>query len=286
MNCKAGIWIEDQNQSVPCGQCMACRINKGRLWSARIIMEWLQHPNYAFFITLTYDDAHVPYCCDESGTPIANLNKKSFLKWLDNAQTAVGPFRYYAIGEYGSYTFRPHYHLAVFPSQYCKVSELLAYWTKGFTSCTELNHARARYLANYTTKALTKATDERLQSHQEPEFRTSSRNPPLGATFVDLLAHHYTQGAAKRLLDSRGDVERNFRCDGKIYPLGNWALAKLRRLLSIPALHRDRIKANPNYLDFHECQEAECEFDDHHQQEHQLNATKEQGFHRGAGQKV
>ncbi len=286
MNCKAGIWVEKQKQNVPCGQCMTCRINKGRLWSARIIMEWLQHPQYAFFITLTYSPEHVPYCYDDNGEPVENLNKKKFLKWINHAQTAVGPFRYYAIGEYGTDTFRPHYHMALFPSQHCKVSELLAYWTKGFTSCTELNHARARYLANYTTKNLTKDSDSRLQRHQEPEFRTSSRNPPLGSAFVDILAHHYTKGSAKKLLDERGDVERSFRVDGKTYPLGNWALAKLRKLVSIPALHRDRIKMNPNYLDFHECQEAECDFDDHHQQEHHIDATKTQGYYRGAGQKV
>ena len=176
--------------------------------------------------------------------------------------------------------------MALFPSQHCKVADLLAYWTKGFTSCTELNHARARYLANYTTKGLTKNTDERLQRDQEPEFRTSSRNPPLGAAFVAVLANHYARGTAKKLLDERGDVERSFRVDGKIYPLGDWALTKLRKLTSIPLLHRDRIKANPNYLDFHETQEAECDFFDQTKQEHLLDATKTQGFYRGAGQKV
>ena len=163
MNCKKGIWIETQGLSVPCGQCMACRINKGRLWSARIIMEWLETPEYCYFVTLTIAPEHETHVMSSDGTPVATLEKAKFLKWLDNTiQKHTGPLRYYAIGEYGDYTLRPHYHLALFPKRSAQIKIFLNEWRLGFTQATELNHERARYLANYTTKKLTKDSDERL----------------------------------------------------------------------------------------------------------------------------
>lgn len=286
MNCKKGIWVPDQGMNVPCGQCMPCRINKGRLWSARIIMEWLYTEERCYFLTFTIAPEHECHVISSDGIPVATLEKKKFLKWLENSQRYTGPFRYYAIGEYGENTFRPHYHLAIFPKRSGQAEALPSLWQKGFTTIAELNHERARYLANYTAKKLTKDTDERLERDQEPEFRTSSKNPPLGSTFVDQLYLTYTRSPGSDLIKDRGDVERTFRIDGRIYPLGNWPLQKLRKKLGIPLLHRDRIKANPEYLNYHESQEAEWDLYEAENAEKYLNAKKNQKIYRGESQKV
>ena len=43
----------------PCGQCIACRLNYGKLWSIRMMEELKKHDK-ACFATLTYDEEHVP----------------------------------------------------------------------------------------------------------------------------------------------------------------------------------------------------------------------------------
>ena len=180
-------------------------------------MEQLETAEYSWFVTLTIAPEHEKHVVLADGTPGTTLEKRPFLKWLNNTIERETPgLRYYAIGEYGETTFRAHYHLAVFPTGPEQVTKLQNAWSKGFTSASPLNAERARYLANYTAKKLTKDTDQRLAPHQEPEFRTSSRRPPLGAAFVDRLVNHYAQNGPANLIQERGDVERTFRVDGKI----------------------------------------------------------------------
>lgn len=283
MLCKKTIWVEKQGRHVPCGQCMPCRINKGRLWSARILAEESMHPLQVWFVTLTYDDKHVPRTPDGHLT----LRKRKTLRWLHNQKRDVGSFRYYAVGEYGDLTRRPHYHLALFPGQPAQVNQLTAAWQEfGHTSAYPLNPARARYLANYTTKKLTKDTDERLERGQEPEFRTSSRNPPIGAAFIPPLVSAYRTRRGQQIIEERGDIERTLRIGGKVYPLAPYLLNKARERLGIPLLHRDRIDANANYLDWHIEQEMLPCPEEADAQEVFLNAEKIRKTYRTPHEKL
>lgn len=109
---------------VPCGNCILCRIARTREWSTRLQMEnscW----NESVFLTLTYDDDHVPY----TNCGHLTLRKKDlqlFFKRLRESLyrdlVASNPslpssvlrsrvkLKYFACGEYGDHTFRPHYH--------------------------------------------------------------------------------------------------------------------------------------------------------------------------------
>jgi hypothetical protein len=44
---------------IPCGYCEGCRIARSREWANRCMME-LEYHKSAYFVTLTYDDDHVP----------------------------------------------------------------------------------------------------------------------------------------------------------------------------------------------------------------------------------
>ena len=59
-----------QDLEVPCGRCIGCRIAKRKEWSLRMLHELTYHPQSSF-ITLTYDDYHLP--TDNS------LKKRQFL---------------------------------------------------------------------------------------------------------------------------------------------------------------------------------------------------------------
>ena len=45
--------------SLPCGHCTGCRIQRAREWASRLIHEMSYHEKNTF-ITLTYDNEHLP----------------------------------------------------------------------------------------------------------------------------------------------------------------------------------------------------------------------------------
>lgn len=238
-------------------------------------MEWLEHAGPAWFVTLTYDEKHVP-----EGK---SLEKKKFLQWLKDVQKRhSGPFRYYAVGEYGDRTKRPHYHMAVFFEHPAQYHALKAGWKKGFTQFGEINTARSRYLANYTAKKLTKPDDPRL-ADREPEFRTSSRNPPLGSAFVERTGN---SRQAKKFVELTGDAPRSFRFDGRIYPFGDWALKKLRECLGVPLTEAERAAQHEEYYLWYPPAEAENDPEKARVIREHIDAKKRQGHWRGKGSKI
>lgn len=279
MRCKNG--IETAERVVPCGRCMACRINKGAVWTARILMEQLATRRYSYFVTLTYRDEELPVTPE--GVP--TLQRKKLSTWLNNRQKDVGMFRYYAVGEYGDLSLRPHYHLAVFPQADFEIEELLEKWRVGFTQHVIIDRKRAAYLVGYALKKLTSDTDPRLERCQEPEFRVSSNRPGLGAPFVPAIVRQYRTAAGQKIIEERGDVERRIRIDGKMYPLGDFILGKIRRQLGIPLLHRDRL-SHEGYYEWNQVEEAEIDEAAFINQEVQLRARQKRKIHRTPHTKI
>ena len=92
--------------SVPCGQCLSCRIDYSRDWAARCVHESQLHAVNSY-ITLTYDDFHLP---DNYG-----LEKDALQKFMKRYRKMFGKgIRFFGCGEYGEETSRPHYHLIIF----------------------------------------------------------------------------------------------------------------------------------------------------------------------------
>lgn len=101
---------------LPCGQCTSCRIQKSREWANRLMMELEDHDE-AWFLTLTYNNEHGRLAVDDQGVckEWLTLRKEDFQLFMKRLRKATGQkLRYYACGEYGSETFRPHYHAIIF----------------------------------------------------------------------------------------------------------------------------------------------------------------------------
>nr|QJB20135.1 MAG: replication initiator protein [Microvirus sp.] len=101
---------------VPCGRCPPCKIRRVNEWVFRLVKED-EVSLSSYFITLTYDTAHVPL----SKNGFMTLHKPDFQKYMKRLRKACRevasewpPLRYYACGEYGGKTSRPHYHAIVF----------------------------------------------------------------------------------------------------------------------------------------------------------------------------
>lgn len=109
MNCTSPTQIKSGQGiiSVPCGQCVACRIQRSKEWKIRCLFELKSFDDVASFVTLTYDDEHLPSNC--------SLVKADFQKFMKRLRRDVPTkLKYYACGEYGEKTGRPHYHAIIF----------------------------------------------------------------------------------------------------------------------------------------------------------------------------
>ncbi|QXP07847.1 MAG: replication initiator protein [Arizlama microvirus] len=103
---------------VECGQCIQCRINRRELWTTRLLHESLEWDS-SIFVTLTYNDENIPLTEGELNDfdPHNQTLKKSDLqKFFKRLRHNLGnrKIKYFATGDYGEKTFRPHYHLIIF----------------------------------------------------------------------------------------------------------------------------------------------------------------------------
>lgn len=185
-----------------CGQCIGCRLDYSLHWAIRIMHEAKQHDENCF-ITLTYDDEHLP--ADQS------LVKEHFQKFMKKLRKrcASREIRYFHCGEYGGETQRPHYHAALFGIDfhdcilYKETNGIKLYisptlekiWGKGICSVGHLTFDSAAYVARYICKKITgdQAAEhyERIDEYTgeiinlQPEYCTMSRNDGIGRGFYD-----------------------------------------------------------------------------------------------------
>ena len=152
---------------VPCGQCLGCRLDYSRMWAVRCYHESQLHDKN-MFITLTYDDEHVPWSAVTGEQTLVKKDLQLFWKRLRKHFDKLGiKIRYYGAGEYGDYTNRPHYHAIVFgcdmdDKQLYKLSELgFPYyvsdtldkiWEKGQCLVADVSVDTCAYVARYVVK--------------------------------------------------------------------------------------------------------------------------------------
>lgn len=176
MQCTRPVRIN--NCFYPCGKCLACRISKAREWSARLMQE-LGYWDKAVFITLTYSDEFLP----ENGS-LRKKDLQNFFKRLRKYSNAR--LKYYACGEYGSKTNRPHYHAIIFglgqseiDKEFIKDAWRKCIWDnfnekKAFGTVT---YDSCRYVSDYIFKKYSgeKAESEYLSQGREVPFKISSQ---------------------------------------------------------------------------------------------------------------
>lgn len=228
-----------------CGQCMPCRINRSRMWAHRIMLETRAHV-CSTFATLTYRDEELNDISDSwngSRPLVGNLDVKDLQKWLKRLRGLYpSPIRYFAVGEYGDLTQRPHLHAAIFgfPNciygktkgrNCCKPCEIISRsWGKGNVFLGELNLDSAQYIAGYVTKKWTKEdewTKLKLQGRR-PEFARMSLKPGIGATAIKNLISFTEHTRWGPTLHKSIDAPAVLRNGGLILPLGRYLKRKWR----------------------------------------------------------
>lgn len=172
---------------VPCGKCLTCRRRRQATWSFRLLHE-MQQSTSAAFLTLTYDDEHLTYG-DEHPT-LVKRDFQLFMKRLRKAQSKLTNDKivYYACGEYGARTYRPHYHAIVFnlhPSLMldAPVSNI---WKMGHCRFDDCNIKTIQYVTKYVMKA-----GREPLNGKEREFSLMSKG--IGKNFLTPQMKKYYQ---------------------------------------------------------------------------------------------
>jgi len=219
----------------PCGQCEPCRIKRKQEWTHRILLEASLHKHNTF-VTLTYSPENVP--------PLGSLEPDHLKYFWMRLRKAIYPqrFRYYAVGEYGDKSERPHYHAAIFSFQSCyygrtqhnkikqrgyccpQCSLITTTWGLGGTDLGSIEPATSAYLVGYVTKKMVHRHDERLNG-RHPEFSRSSRRPGIGADYAPEIASAFLQLPNS---DTLPDVPTVLRHGGRKLPIGRY-LTRLTR---------------------------------------------------------
>jgi len=96
---------------VPCGRCPVCKKKRVDHWVFRLTEHMKVCDDY-LFITLTYDTRNVPIS-DNGFMTLSKADFQNFMKRL-RVNTRLPNIKYYACGEYGSKTERPHFHAILF----------------------------------------------------------------------------------------------------------------------------------------------------------------------------
>lgn len=191
---------------VPCGHCVGCRMAKAKEWSVRCALEREYYVDDCYFLTLTYDDRHLP----KDGM----LCKKDLQDFWKRLRKAGYRFRYFACGEYGETYQRPHYHAIVFGlnipdlrfyrlsnrmSQLFVSQEIQRIWSNGFVSIGYADTGSIAYTAGYCEK---KQDDPHWNDYRVKPFITMSRKPALGTAY--LLEHKDTIIASNKVYGDFG----------------------------------------------------------------------------------
>ena len=104
--------------TVPCGKCSECRDTYYNSILQRAIIE--SFSSYIYFITLTYDNEHIP-SIELEGEKFLYANYdhiQGMFKRFRNLDNIDGrEFRYLSVNEYGDHNHRPHFHLLLFVSK-------------------------------------------------------------------------------------------------------------------------------------------------------------------------
>jgi len=200
----------DQPLTVPCGQCIGCRLERSRQWAIRCHHEASLHEKNCF-ITLTYAPEHLPsVSVIHTRKTYQYLVKKHFQDFMKRLRFHYGTgIRYFHCGEYGEKNARPHYHACLFNFDFpdkelwrnvhknkLYTSEILGrLWPFGFSTIGDVTFESAAYVARYITKKITgpnaishyndhdPCTGE-IFAERIPEYTTMSLKPGIGAGWM------------------------------------------------------------------------------------------------------
>lgn len=212
---------------IPCGKCIGCRIDYSRSWADRMTYHYIYKPDYAWFITLTYDDSNIELLDHSVNYDLYALNFEHMTEFIKKLRNKFRDCEidYFYSGEYGDQFFRPHFHLICYglplddlefwklDNEGCPIytSDIIdKAWHKGFCSISSFAWRNAAYTASYVEKK----RDGRMKCEYTavgltPEACRMSRRPGI--------AHEYYLENYENIWKNNGlNVSRDVNSAGKL----------------------------------------------------------------------
>lgn len=185
---------------IACGQCYGCKSARAGEWTVRGTHEAKLHKHNSF-LTLTYDDKHLPY-----RGQLLHEHYQLFMKRL-RKQYGPSSARYYMCGEYGPQTCRPHFHAILFGIDWDDKEEhgtnhqgdkvyiskdLDRLWGLGQCTTGAVTPQSIGYVSRYIHQKRTgpiaeewyRRWDELGEYQLEPEYNRMSLKPGIGANWL------------------------------------------------------------------------------------------------------
>lgn len=192
---------------------MSCLVNKRTDWAFRL-QEEHKVSKSAHFVTLTYDAKHL-----RTNESLCKRDLQLYLKRLRKKDENTR-IRYYAVGEYGSKSGRPHYHILLFNSI---ESHIRGAWVDSRHQSIGIVHVGTVGAASiaYVTKYIIQK--DSYPDGMEKPFATMSRAYGIGGHYLsDLMVEWHR-------VDDRNYTVRPGNLKGRL-----------------PRFYRDKIWYKPN----------------------------------------
>ena len=221
---------------LPCGKCLACRLDYARQWAVRCIHEAKCFGDYNSFITLTYSDENLhsdKLYYSEFQLFAKRLRKFIFSNFLKKfgkenwnllskeekkshyEKIAIG---YFVTGEYGEKTKRKHWHALIFnwrpeDCQYQFSNDrgdknytskiLQELWPFGNSYVGDVTFESAGYCARYAAKKLVHGFDEK---HEFVPISKKSSKHAIGKRYLEKYHDDIFNYGLLHVKDSQGVV--------------------------------------------------------------------------------
>ena len=211
---------------VSCRKCEECISIRKSQWCFRAMAE-TEHSFDSIFLTLTYNDEHLPVDKSVSVRDVQLFFKrmrKNIDLWYPNFNKEKYPLKYFLVSEYGGKFGRPHYHLILWN---CPLNwdEIERTWKNGFIKIGNTTPKSVQYCLKYF------AIKEKAPENRSKNFCCMSKN----------IGHAW--------LSDNLDYVKSYVC-----------LPGSSAKIPIPKYFKDRL---PHYYDEH----PKCEYDWHYEPE-------------------
>lgn len=245
MSCINPILLKDLNQYVPCGKCQPCLKRNAQSWAFRLMVEE-KKSFYSLFVTLTYSNENVPVC--KNGMTLNKKDVQKFFKRLRKNNPGIS-LKYFVVGEYGTKTWRPHYHFLIFLNRRLFFNDILKAWS---LDGKEIGNIHIGYVSGnsvmYTLKYMMKS--KRVPAYKDdvrvPEFRTMSKGVGIDYLTRAMISYH------------KNNLFEKFYCTNKggfIIPMPRYFRDKIytaEEKLKLNEYFNDLKSDEPEYLDLKE----------------------------------
>jgi hypothetical protein len=293
---------------VPCGKCIACRIQRTNEWTTRIMHEY-ELTKKGMFITLTYNNEELKYGKSfTSGKPsalqttpeggrlhnilpsgnnsgnlhnlnFATLDKSDLQKFFKRLRKQISGvhttgLKYFACGEYGETTNRPHYHIIITGWQtplsniyYNTVTKQMSsrlmdqLWTMGHNVCGTVTNDSIQYTVGYIRKKLY-GPNNKIDNEI---YTKTGRIPPFQLQSQG-IGLDYAKNNIKKLLEGKITVK------GKRESVPRYYFKKLKSP-ELNQIKRDNI-INKIYEETEQCIIDNLPYDKKRARDRQVNEVK------------